>query len=380
MNWWTVEYGLIGDLRNPKIFGAGLLSSVGESRNCLTAAVKKIPLSIACTEQSYDITRPQPQLFVADDIPHLVAVLAELEETLSFRRGGLSAIEEAKRARAVTTTVFADTRLSVSGILKDASINGDRVEYLSWQGPVQLCHAEKELQGQGVAAHPEGFGSPVGKWLKANDKSPSQLTDSDLVALGLKVGSRCELAFVSGFVVQGALQKVTRIESKLKLLTWTDCTVARGSDVRYQPAWGVFDMLVTDGDVASVYGGPADRPSYGDHNQGKASTKPGRTSPFTEREKQVFGMYQIAQSLRSRVSRGENVQAQISQFVEQCQKDFRDQWLLRIESIELAFCAPQFFNAKALRLMERDVAIDAERFDSSLRMMILESFQLSDFA
>ena len=30
MNWWTVEYGLVGDINNPKIYGAGLLSSVGE--------------------------------------------------------------------------------------------------------------------------------------------------------------------------------------------------------------------------------------------------------------------------------------------------------------------------------------------------------------
>ena len=36
MNWWTVEYGLIGDKNNFKIYGAGLLSSVGESHNCLS--------------------------------------------------------------------------------------------------------------------------------------------------------------------------------------------------------------------------------------------------------------------------------------------------------------------------------------------------------
>ena len=32
MAWWTVEYGLVGDLKSPKIYGAGLLSSVGESQ------------------------------------------------------------------------------------------------------------------------------------------------------------------------------------------------------------------------------------------------------------------------------------------------------------------------------------------------------------
>jgi phenylalanine-4-hydroxylase len=41
LHWWTVEYGLIGSLDNPKIYGAGLLSSIGESVSCLEPAVKK---------------------------------------------------------------------------------------------------------------------------------------------------------------------------------------------------------------------------------------------------------------------------------------------------------------------------------------------------
>jgi len=41
LHWWTVEYGLIGTLKNPKIYGAGLLSSIGESVSCLEPQVKK---------------------------------------------------------------------------------------------------------------------------------------------------------------------------------------------------------------------------------------------------------------------------------------------------------------------------------------------------
>ena len=32
----TTNAKLVGSLKNPKIYGAGLLSSVGESQNCLT--------------------------------------------------------------------------------------------------------------------------------------------------------------------------------------------------------------------------------------------------------------------------------------------------------------------------------------------------------
>src|SRR6185312_8469044 len=62
LHWWTVEYGLIGTLENPKIYGAGLLSSIGESVSCLEPDVKKIPYSIEAAQTAFDITTKQPQL------------------------------------------------------------------------------------------------------------------------------------------------------------------------------------------------------------------------------------------------------------------------------------------------------------------------------
>ena len=41
LHWWTVEYGLIGEVDHSKIYGAGLLSSIGESTWCMTNNVKK---------------------------------------------------------------------------------------------------------------------------------------------------------------------------------------------------------------------------------------------------------------------------------------------------------------------------------------------------
>tara|TARA_Y100001970_G_scaffold183307_1_gene222929 strand:- start:484 stop:1692 length:1209 start_codon:yes stop_codon:yes gene_type:complete len=86
LHWWTVEYGLIGTINNPKIYGAGLLSSVGESQNCLKSNVKKIPLTIDCINYSYDITEQQPQLFVAKDFSDLVDILNEFEKTMAFNK------------------------------------------------------------------------------------------------------------------------------------------------------------------------------------------------------------------------------------------------------------------------------------------------------
>jgi phenylalanine-4-hydroxylase len=70
MNWWTAEYGMIEKDGKQLIYGAGLLSSVSESFNCIKPNVKKIPFSLEGTlKTSYDITREQPQLFVATPWP-----------------------------------------------------------------------------------------------------------------------------------------------------------------------------------------------------------------------------------------------------------------------------------------------------------------------
>ncbi|MCX6124476.1 MAG: aromatic amino acid hydroxylase, partial [Proteobacteria bacterium] len=116
MAWWTVEYGLVGSQAKPKIYGAGLLSSVGESQNCLSDRVRKIPLTVKCIETSFDITEPQPQLFVADSMQHLVDVLTELELKLSFRMGGVHGLEEARKSGTVNT-IRLGNGLEISGSL-----------------------------------------------------------------------------------------------------------------------------------------------------------------------------------------------------------------------------------------------------------------------
>ncbi len=106
--WWTAEYGLIGDPAAPKIYGAGILSSIGEAEHCLTEAVRKLPLSLACVDTEYDITTMQPQLFVARDFDHLFEVLEQFEATLAWKRGGDFGLEQALEARTVNHLVLSD--------------------------------------------------------------------------------------------------------------------------------------------------------------------------------------------------------------------------------------------------------------------------------
>lgn len=112
--WWTAEYGLVGTPQDYKLFGAGLLSSLGESHSCHGPDVRKIPLSVECLEVGYDITRAQPQLFVARDFEHLEEVLSDAERTLVARRGGADGLREAERSGEVATLTLGTPELASS--------------------------------------------------------------------------------------------------------------------------------------------------------------------------------------------------------------------------------------------------------------------------
>jgi len=106
--WWTAEYGLVGSLVRPRLYGAGLLSSLGESSHCLGPSVARLALDATCTEADFDITRMQPRLYVARDFDHLFDVLEGFARTLSFRVGGDHGLVEAERAGTVNHLVLED--------------------------------------------------------------------------------------------------------------------------------------------------------------------------------------------------------------------------------------------------------------------------------
>jgi phenylalanine-4-hydroxylase len=137
--WWTAEYGLVGTVEEPKLYGAGLLSSIGEAVHCLTPAVRKLALTASCADVAYDITRMQPQLFVARDFDQLFEVLDEFAATLSWKRGGDHGLEEALRARTVN-------HLVLSG---GVELSGRVVERFGAQGPLApgLATALARLEG-----------------------------------------------------------------------------------------------------------------------------------------------------------------------------------------------------------------------------------------
>jgi phenylalanine-4-hydroxylase len=260
LHWWTVEYGLIGDLKKPKIYGAGLLSSIGESRHCMTDRVKKIPYTLDAADVGFDITTMQPQLFVTPDFQHLTGVLQEFAGQMALRKGGLYGIRKAIESANTATCVYS-SGLQVSGTFTGViEMNGEPV-YLKTFGPTALSDDHKHLDGHGKEYHAHGFGSPIGK-LKESSK-PLELMDAgDLAEEGIWVGKYCLLEFRSGVTVSGKLEHILNYKGKNILMTFSDCKVVSGDQILFEPSWGTYDMAIGES-IVSAFSGPADPDAFG---------------------------------------------------------------------------------------------------------------------
>ena len=336
MSWWTAEYGLAGSLKNPKIYGAGLLSSVGESKLCMTDRVKKIPLSIDCINYTYNITEPQPHLFVAEDMQHLTKVLHELDALLAFHRGGKDSLQKLLESRAIGT-VCMDTGSCVSGVLAQYEATDERIDFIKFSGPVQLCYGSKQMKGHGLERHGEGFSTPLGRLKAKPELEVARMDDLTLQKIGIERGKPSHLQFTSGFEVKGVLEKVLRHEGKLILMTFRDCKVTRGETIYFDPSWGEFDMLIGDS-IPSVYGGPADRESFGEHEISDPETTPARSSPFSPFEVSNFRRYEKLRELRSNLAKKPGDTDSIKNLVMLAEETYaraKDEWLLMMEVYEL---------------------------------------------
>src|ERR1700746_2372233 len=226
LHWWTVEYGLIGTLENPKIYGAGLLSSIGESVSCLEPEVEKIPYSIDAMNQPFDITTKQPQLFVCRDFQHLKDVLEEFASKMAYQVGGLEGINKAIECENVATCEYS-SGLQVSGVFTEVLTDTKKQPiYLRTSGKTALAFKDEELPGHGINYHKDGFGSPIGNWKKTD----------------LKEGKQTKLEFESGVTVEGKIDKLLERDGKLLLVTFSNCTTKYRNRVLFDPSWGNYDM------------------------------------------------------------------------------------------------------------------------------------------
>lgn len=81
--WFTIEFGLIKEEGKEKIYGAGIISSLGETRHCLSGKAQHLPFSVETvfnTDFRTDIL--QDKYFVIESFQQLFDSLPEIERLL----------------------------------------------------------------------------------------------------------------------------------------------------------------------------------------------------------------------------------------------------------------------------------------------------------
>ena len=328
LHWWTVEYGLIGTIDNPKIYGAGLLSSIGESAWCMTDNVKKIPYDISAADMSFDITKPQPQLYVTPDFAQLSQVLEEFANKMALRTGGLSGIKKLINSNALGT-IELSTGLQISGVFTNVIEDEGKPVYVQTTGETALSYREKELVGHGTEYHAEGFGSPIGR-LKGINLAIEEMSPRDLRAYDIYEGEQVTLEFEGNIKVTGEIVTGSRnLQGEILLIKFKNCTVTHDDTVLFQPEWGIYDMAVGK-KVISAFSGPADVNSF-DMISHVPSTQTIKQKKSVERE-ELEKLYLSVRNIRE----GKPAATTLKEAFASVSAGHPNDWLLSVEIAELA--------------------------------------------
>lgn len=330
LHWWTVEYGLIGTLDNPKIYGAGLLSSIGESALCMGNAVKKVAYSIEAATVNFDITKPQPQLFVTPNFAYLSSVLEEFADSMAIRRGGLNGVQKLINSNAIGT-IELTTGIQISGIFTSVIHHkNNKVAYFQTRGATALANRDKELIGHGTTRHKNGFGSPIGK-LKGINLPIEDMSPRDLKAYGIYEDKLMTLEFESGIVVKGIPITGTRdVRGKILIISLDQCTVTYHEEILFHSDWGIYDMVIGK-EVISAFAGPADPASF--LELGKVSEIKTHKIFYSEQEQLLNRLYEKVKKMREEKTTTEK---NITKIFNQLKNEFPTDWLLNLELYELA--------------------------------------------
>lgn len=326
LHWWTVEYGLIGTVDDFKIYGAGLLSSIGESKWCMRPEVKKIPYTIAAADVPFDITKPQPQLFVTPDFAHLSFVLEQFANQMALRRGGSYGLELLIESKQLGT-IELNTGVQISGVFTEMITDEyKRPVFFRTTGPTALAYRDKQLIGHGTNYHSHGFSSPIGK-LKHSNMAIENMSPYDLEAYNIREGQRAVLEFESGIVVDGEV--ITGVRNRFGtviLISFKNCTVKQGDKILFAPDWGTFDMVVGS-DVISCFSGPADPTSFDNivHVPEEKTHKQVKTEELLRKEK----YYQSIRDYR------EKKIGNLDALHKEILNSYPNEWLLLLELAEL---------------------------------------------
>jgi phenylalanine-4-hydroxylase len=330
--WWTVEYGLVGTPLDYRLYGAGLLSSIGEGHFCHAPEVEKRALTADCTELDYDITRAQPHLFVARDFAHLHDVLSSVERQLSYARGGHEALKRAQESEEIATLRLG-TGFSLVGkvdsfddacvmLRADAAVvdeRGDTPRISRVDGPYCL---------------------PLGQ---LDDGTPLDRLTVAALRARQGVAGLC-LRTRQGVTVHGRLGPIVATDERVYSVLLHDCTIVRGAalcvprvasyELVFARAVETATPLVPDGYYPATEASPQLVPRPREH---------------TPTERALDELHQRASAaLHGRLGGG--AAATLEQMHHQLVRAFPEEWLLRFNLLEALIRLGERGGALAARL------------------------------
>jgi phenylalanine-4-hydroxylase len=322
--WWTAEYGLVGRPDEYKIYGAGLLSSLGESHSCHSPGIRKLPLDEHSMDVAYDITRPQPQLFVVPSFEALHDVLDRAARSMAVEIGGHLALERAVRSRDLCSVEFS-SGLCVMGVLAEVGGSTKDPSWMAFEGPVAFAWDGKIGIEEGVR-HANGHVVLTGSLAEGGtlEGAGRQAVDGRRDP----TTGRHVFRFATGAGVEGRLERSVRHpDGRLMRLFLKDVRLAL-------PGRDSIDLaeyvLVAAGLPVTAHAGAAD-PKY--HSETAfSSVKIPRPRALPLRELRLQALYEQAE--RAHQAGRARMQAEFPRLLEVLARDHPEEWLLRWNLLE----------------------------------------------
>jgi len=329
LHWWTVEYGLIGTLDNFQIYGAGLLSSIGESKWCMDSDVTKINYTIEAATQSFDITKPQPQLYVTPDFSHLSKVLEEFANNMAVRKGGMKGIQQLMDSKNVGT-IELSTGLQISGVFDHViTTKNNKVAFFQTVGPTSLSHENKELIGHDTAKFADGYGSPIGR-LKGINLAIEDMSPRDLEAYNIYEGKIANLEFMGDIKLTGKVITGTRnLKGKILLISFQNCTVMHKREILFRSKPDQLYHMAVGKKISSAFAGPADCHSFPFEEHQISETQ---SIPMTAQQEDLNRLYSQIMKIRDHQLSTEN----IFEIHATLKNNHPSDWLSQLQLLELA--------------------------------------------
>ncbi len=319
--WWTAEYGLVGEVSNYRMYGAGLLSSLGESYSCHAPSVKKSPLDDGCIHVGYDITRPQPELFVARDFEQLHDVLDRVSKRLAVELGGSVALERAERSAELASFRFSSGAWAM-GVLRELGPRREEPAWLALGGPTMIAWDGRIHERQAELR-------PSELWLVTGPLVSGERLETlgaEALARHVDASERATFRFRSGACVTGRFRRALRAADERLLHIELD-------DARLElPGRAPVELatyaLVPLGEFVTAQAGAVDpgyhgETSFPDVRVPKPRTRSARERDLTELYARVAGAPRSALALEELLA----VHAEL-------ERDYPHEWLLRWNLLE----------------------------------------------